>query len=92
MDNETRVDSDTPVDSEILIDGPQAVVGVSTGKLVAVPSVKVPNVVGVVVLGRMMLVHLITPSLSSLQEVAVTDFVLVGTEVGGAGRVTVITT
>lgn len=92
MDSETPVDSDTPVDSEKLIGGPKKDVGVSTGKLVAVPSVKVPKVVDVIVLEGKILVHVITPSLSSLQEVVVTNFVLVTIGTESAGGVTVITT
>jgi hypothetical protein len=58
-----------------------------------VPSVKVPKVDDVFVLGRGTLVHQITPSLLSLQEVAVTNFVLVttGTELVGVGVVSVMT-
>jgi hypothetical protein len=90
--DEGPVDSDTPVDSETpvekLMGGPNPKVGVSTGKLTEVASVKVP-VVGVLEGER--LVHQITPSLVSLQEVAVTNFVLVTTGTEDEG-VTVITT
>lgn len=92
MDSETPVDSDTPVDSEKLIGGLKKDVGVLTGKLVAVPSVKVPKVVGVIVLEGKISLHMITPSLLSLQEVVVTNFVLVTTGTRSAGGVAVITT
>jgi hypothetical protein len=66
-------------------------VGPSTGKLVKVPSVKVPKVVDAVVLGDGRLVHQITPSLLSLQVVVVTNFVLVTTVVA-TGILSVMTT
>lgn len=93
-ENEGPIDRDTPVDSETpvekLIGGPNREVEVSTGKLTEVPSVKVP-VVGRGVLEGERLAHQITPSLVSLQEVAVTNFVLVTTDTENDG-VTVITT
>ena len=79
------------VDREKLIRSPEEEVGLSIGKLVAVPSVKVP-VAGLVVLEGETLVHQITPSWVSLQEVAATNFVLVTTGTEDAGGVTVITT
>lgn len=82
------MDSETPVESETLIGGPAEEVGPSTGKLVAVPSVKVPNVDDALVLEDEMLVHQITPSSLSMHEVMATDFVLVVDDTGG---VTVIT-
>lgn len=91
-DDEGPVDSHTPVDSETpmekLIGGPNLEVEVSTGKLTEVASVKVP-VVGLLE-GRRLL-HEITPSLVSLQEVVVTTFVLVTTGIEDED-VTVITT
>lgn len=86
VDSDTLVDSETPV--EKLIGDPNLDVEVSTGKLTEVASVKVP-VVGVLEGER--LVHQIIPSLVSLQEVAVTNFVLVTTGMEDEG-VTVTTT
>lgn len=91
VDKEIPVVSDTPVDRDTsvgkLFGGPNLEVEVSTGKLTEVASVKVP-VVGV--LERKGSVHQSKPSLVSLQEVAVTGFVLVTTGTAGEG-VTVIT-
>lgn len=93
-ENEGPVDRDTPVDSKTPVDkpigGPNREVEVSIGKLTEVPSVKV-LVVGRGELEGERLVHQNTPSLVSLQEVAVTNFVLVTTGTENDG-VTVITT
>lgn len=86
VDSDTLDDSETPV--EKLIGGPNLEVEVLTGKLTEVASVKVP--VDGVLEGKT-LVHQIRPSLVSLQEVAVTDCVLVTTGTEDEG-VTVITT
>ncbi len=85
----TLVESDTSDDWEKLIGGPNDQVDVSTGKLVAVPSVKVP-VVGLRVLRGEMSVHQITPSSVSLQDVVVTDFVLKELGEENTGRVAVV--